>query len=157
MSKDRWHRYHPQVLTNINNKLNGRKRAYEAAKRDYEAAKSALLEVEEELEAIYDMKQRELDLLEKIFQEVCFEHDILADTVRGRARHKNVVNCRSELCYRLATETTLGYVEIGRFLNLDHASVMYQISRWANHNALPDPTNDVYGRRVRANHGLVPA
>lgn len=146
-ASERWERQHAHLLT-------GMQKRVKRAERQFEAARERLMMEREGLEMLLDARQSAVDRAEEIIHEVCFEHDILWDSVSGPGRARGVVNCRSEICYRLMTEAKLGPSMIGRILNRHHASVIYLASRWAFMEGLHDPTNNEYERKMLGVNGL---
>jgi chromosomal replication initiation ATPase DnaA len=145
-SEHRWNSYRPQTIAAL-------ERSIEVRRAKYEQARDALVEAEERLEMVLDMRNTIFRRAEEIIHACCYEHDILYNTVVSKHRHKRVVECRSEICYRLMGEIGLSACEIGRMINRDHATVLYLASRWSNLNSLPPVTSsDYHGRGVeRAN------
>lgn len=77
-----------------------------------------------------------------IAAEVCRRHHVKMTEMASRRRTAAVVRARHELFYRLATETPMSSVEIGRVVGgFDHTSVIFGVRRHAilrgAHNPFP--------------------
>lgn len=64
-----------------------------------------------------------------IFSEVCLKHGVTKEEVISTCRIRRVVFCRMEIAYRLRTETTLSFPQIGGVLQRDHSTVFYYVER----------------------------
>lgn len=91
-----------------------------------------------ERKAIYERPSQ------KILREVCEKHGVSLDDVTGPRHLAVLVRCREEAVARLANETRLSYVQIGRILRKDHSTVIMAVRRW----------NEQTGENVR-NAGLI--
>lgn len=69
------------------------------------------------------------DRANAILSQVAEKFAINPKNVLGRGREFAVVNARSEFCYRCRTELGGTYQAIGKFLGIDHSSVMLLVGR----------------------------
>lgn len=62
---------------------------------------------------------------EYTLKKVCNVFEISERNLRSRSRLRNFVNARGMLCYILHKKRKLSSVEVSKFLNLNHATVLY--------------------------------
>lgn len=83
-----------------------------------------------------------------IIEEVAAKHNLAVLDLYRDCRAIPLVNARHEAFYRAATETTIPYAAIGRFLNRDHTSVLHGIRRHCKHNGLNLPRGMPSGEKA---------
>lgn len=59
---------------------------------------------------------------------VAERHGVLADSLLGRRRHREVVRARHDLVVCLWA-SGCAFIEIGRLLGMDHTSIMYAVRK----------------------------
>lgn len=84
-----------------------------------------------------------------IVEEVAAKHGLTVHDLRCVCRAIKLVNARHEFFYRAATETTVAYAAIGRFLNdRDHTTVIHGIRRHCKRNGLSLPRGMPSGEKA---------
>lgn len=65
----------------------------------------------------------------QILEEVCRRHGVAPERIKGRERNKDIARIRIEAS-GLMLAAGHGYSAIGRFLNRDHATIIYHERAW---------------------------
>lgn len=84
-----------------------------------------------------------------IIRGILREHNIDLAVFVGPSRTHDLVRVRREICYRIATETDLSWMDIGRMLKKDHTTVINAVMRWCADHALPLPRGATWKRKIK--------
>jgi len=71
--------------------------------------------------------------LENIMRDVCFYYDFTHDEIKSRNREKIIARARQMFCFLAREFTTKSYDSIGKFIERDHASVMYAVRKFRDY------------------------
>jgi chromosomal replication initiation ATPase DnaA len=92
--------------------------------------------------------------MDRILAMIAVKHNLKPHDILCKVRHRANVRARWEFCYRAARDTTGSFPTIGRFLGVDHTTVMWAVNSYCHAHNLPHPRgyviSDVVAKKAAA-------
>lgn len=83
----------------------------------------------------------------RILAEVAEKRKVPLQDMLSNRRFLPIIEARQEAYYRLVTETSMGWAQIGRLIGKDHTTVLHGCRRYAERHGLPFTHTPHPGRR----------
>lgn len=100
---------------------------------------------------------REYPSLQSLMEDVLIRRGLAEVAFRADSRAHHIVEARHEFFVIAAQQTLHSIAAIGRFLNMDHSTVMHGITRHCERNNIPPPRGQVRHRSLRSRQAIARA